>query len=146
MGQPSELVIAKESDARDIAESDSPSRTRVGVMIQGLDPVKLGALWALLEGTPGSRIDYRVAQFKELHAASSDGPWVYGLPRQLRDLLSDLAGQAVDELEPVVRAWAAAPELEDWSEPDVMGVVRDLADMAEAAKVADNDLLLWMSL
>jgi hypothetical protein len=146
MGVLSELVIAKESEAQDIADSDSPTRTRVGIVIKTLDPVKLGTLWAILEGIGESRIDSRVAQFKELHQASAEGPWVYGLPRQLRDLLSDLARQDDDEWGPIVRAWAATEELQDWSDLHAEEVLRDIADLADTARLEDKDLLLWMSL
>src|SRR5262245_54880645 len=125
MSELAELVIAKESEAQDIADSDNPSRTRVGVVIKTLDPVKLGTLWAILEGTGESRIDSRVAQFKELHQASPEGPWVYGLPRQLRDLLSELARKDEREWGPTVRAWAKTEALQDWSESEVEEVVRD---------------------
>jgi hypothetical protein len=50
------------------------------------------------------------------------------------------------EMQPVAEAWAATDELEGWEYEEVEGVLRDVADLADIARLQDKDLLLWICL
>jgi hypothetical protein len=148
MGVLSELVAAPKSEARLVAESDSPSRDWQGIVWKGLDQIKLASLWSILEGEQ-IEVDSVVASSERMELAanvSENGPWVFAIPEELRNLLADLAGKDDDRMRSVARAWASTDELKDWDHSDVTGLLQEVIDLADGARLAGNDLLLWICL
>lgn len=148
MGVLSSLVIAGRAEAEAVARSDVPSQNWEGIDCKGLDNVKLGTLWAILEGVQLSHdnVMRRIDQIETVAQLSEHGPWVYGIPRPLRDLLSELAGEEADAIQEKARNWATTDELRDWDNLEVETLLQDIADLADTAKLLGQDLLLWMSL
>jgi hypothetical protein len=147
MGVLSNIVIADKSEARDIAECDTPARQWEGIELKTLDPVKLGTLWAILSSESGVEAVVELAgRFSLLYEVSDDGPWVYEVPCDLRNRLAELAAMNPEAVLPVARDWASTEELQDWEFEEVASVVYDICDLADSARLQGKDLLLWISL
>jgi hypothetical protein len=148
MGVLSEIVIANQSDARAIAKSHSPSREWQGFFWKGLDPVVLSSLWSILKGeTPNvETVVQQVDRFRMVQQVSEDGPWLFSLPREFRDLLANISNEPPAIIGPVEQAWGATEELEHWSPADVEECLGKLADLASSAALEDKDLFLWICL
>jgi len=148
MGVLSELVIALKSEAPLVAHSDNPSRTWQGIYCKGLDQINLASLWSILEGDE-IQVDSVVARSERIELASEvteDGPWVFAIPNELRDVLAELAAEDTDKIQAVARTWWGTDELRDWDSSDVAALLQDVIDLADGAKLEGKDLLLWVCL
>lgn len=143
----SDLIIADPQEAQDVAQCDEPARDWEGIEIKTLDPVTLGSLWAILtKASEAEAVGKLVDQIALLHNVSDNGPWVYEIPRQLRDALAEVSGMETEEVQPVAEAWAATDELKGWEYEEVESVLREVADLADTARLLGKDLLLWICL
>ena len=148
MGVLSELVIADETDAPRVAESDSPTREWDGIVWNTLDQIKLSSLWTILEGfaVDVNEVVRRVDHFRLLHEVSEHGPCVYAVPRKLRDLLAELSAKEPEELRGTIEAWAATDELQGWESSEVKELLQSLVDLSDTATLEDKGMLLWICL
>jgi hypothetical protein len=148
MGVLAELVVAPKSEAVSVAESESPTRDWRGIVWKGLDQVKLGCLWCLVDREE-IQVDNVVAhseQFEMLAEVTENGPWVFAFPSEFSDKLAHLAGEAEEKIRAVGRDWAATDELRDWDQSEVADLLQDMVDLAETARLEAHDLLLWICL
>lgn len=140
----SDLIIADRSEAVAINQADGgPLQKWECLESKGIDPVKLGKLWAILsrsEFDPGFMGDDCL-----LHQDSDDGPWLMLVPSQL---IAALAALDSERIESVAGEWAKTEEfqLPGWSEDVVIDYFRDLVVFVQKAQAQGKDLLLWMSL
>jgi hypothetical protein len=138
-----DLVIADEREAAEVARAPAPSERWPGMDLEGLDQVKLASLWALLAGRE-FRVE-TIEEFAALHEVAEDGPWVFRFPAPLAQLLADLDDVRAAK---VARAWAETDELalDERDEASVADVLRELRALARSAQAERKALLLWMSL
>jgi len=147
MGVLSDLVVSDQVEARQVGECDAPVREWDGIELKTVDPVKLGALWAILTNVSGVDAIVELAgRFPLLYEASDDGPWVYAIPRDLRVRLAELASMEPEEFRSIARRWASGEELRDWEYLDVEAVLQAIGTLADTARLRGNALLLWISL
>ena len=148
MGILPELVVAPKSEAASIAGSDSPSRYWEGIVWKGLDQIKLASLWCILKGDQihVENVLARSEQIELTAEVSENGPWVFAIPEELREILADLAGEDADKIHEVTREWGTTDELKDWEYSDVAGLLQAVIDLADGAKLNGKDLLLWICL
>ncbi len=147
MGVLSALVIADPQEALDVAHCGEPTRDWDGFEIKTLDPVTLGSLWGILTKVSNAEaVGQLVDHIGLLHQVSENGPWVYGIPSQLRDTLAGVSGMEDNNVRPIAEEWAATDELEGWEYEDVEATIREVADLADTARLQDKQLLLWICL
>lgn len=143
MGVLTDLIVAYESEAGAVAESESPLRDWPGIDAKGIDHVKLGKLLSILTSEPYS--NSLVGEFRQIAELSDDGPWVFRLPRGLVLALSKM-NEA--ELGRISVQWSAVEEF-DRSGYDLATVTELLAALRELSKTAmaeGKDVLMWMCL
>lgn len=148
MGVISELIIASASDASLVAESLSPCENWQGFVWKGLDHIKLATLWCIIAGEE-LEVDHvveRSEQIEMTNSASEEGPWVFVIPTELRNILAELAREDDEKIQAVARDWATTEELEEWEFSDVTGMLQETIDLADSARIVEKDLLLWICL
>ncbi|MBR7793704.1 hypothetical protein KDM87_13985 [Undibacterium sp. FT147W] len=138
-----DILIAHPSEAEAISQDLAHHKAWPCLQLKGLDNIKLSALLSALDAEePAQKLEG-----EELLVFNPDpeGPWVFALPEQLKDLLSRLPEADVPA---VAERWASHEELkfEGWSGSDIQPVVSMLAEFALRAKAESKPLLLWMCL
>lgn len=142
MGVLTDIVMADPNDAQRVLDSDVPSR-EFGIDVKGIDPVKLGTLYAVLTGTK-----YDPGFIGEPVAASGDmGPWVMVVPGDLVKRLADLHS---DRLVAIGAEWAKTeefqPKYDNWSKQEVTDVLVEIARLCADATAAGKCVFMWMCL
>jgi hypothetical protein len=142
MGLLTDLVIANEADATNIANSHYPLDDFTGIDIKGVDSVKLTTLHSILSGEEFKDL---LAQYNPIASASDDGPWVFVLPA---DLVARLANLDEAELADTAAKWGNTEEfqLDGWSQSNVTDVLRGIAHLARQASDQGKHIFAWMSL
>jgi hypothetical protein len=140
MSSAADLLLATPNDTPAILASDYPLGTFKGVSIDGLDPLKLAALHALLAERPFGDVlrDYRpVAQ------ASPAGPWLVRLPSELILILGKVAPQ---DQASVAARWASTDEVQEvgWSQEFADQFLGRLVPLAQTASFEGKELFLWI--
>lgn len=138
-----DILIAHPSEAEEISQDAAHHEAWPCLQLKGLDNMKLSALLSVL----GAEEPAKKLEGEDLLVFNPDpeGPWVFALPEQLRDLLSALSH---GDFAAVAERWALHEELkfEGWSGSDIQPVVGMLAEFALQAKAESKPLLLWMCL
>lgn len=142
MGVLTDLVIANEDDAMQIANSQHPLGEFTGIDMKGVDSVKLTMLHSILSGQSWKDL---LSQYDPVAEASEDGPWVFLLPTEL---VHSLAGLDEPGIMNIADQWAKTEEfrLDNWSLEDVTAALRDIANLARQASDQGKRVLAWMSL
>lgn len=141
-----QLLVALPAEAHAILEHDEPSRDWSGFACDGLDSIKLVALWAAVEtGSTESGFEQRMDSIKTL-SEGQDGPWVDVAPPSMVLALASLAGLEDDELSPLADALLAMEDFEGWDEDEVVELMRSIGDQAETAKLEGKSLVLYTTL
>jgi hypothetical protein len=142
MGVLSDLVLAADADIPRIADSSVPSEEFDGIDVKGVDTIKLGMLHSLLTGRDFEEL---LPEYDPVHEASSDGPWVFRVPRELTTGLVNLTDS---EFENLVDRWASTEEFELDGAPReaVAEVLREIQTLARAGVASSREMFLWMSL
>ena len=139
-----EFVLADRVDAQRVCDSVSPSDEFKSMDAKGVDPVKLGMLYAILADTED------VPDFVDdepLCDGGEEGPWVMELPK---DLVQRLARLDATQIGAAATKWANTEEFsseyDDWTPELVHEVLSDLAKLCAQAVGANKSVLMWMSL
>jgi hypothetical protein len=139
-----DLVIADCMDARQVCDSACPIEVFNGMDAKGIDPVKLGTLYAVLTNT---EYDPSVATGKQLCDGGDEGPWVIEVPNDLVQLLAKLDAK---EIVNAAAKWAKTEEFslkyDNWPPEAVHEVLSDMAKLCARAAAAKKSVLMWMSL
>ena len=139
-----EFVVADRSDAQRVCDSVSPSKEFEGIDAKGIDPVKLGTLYAILADT-----EYvpDFADDEPLCDGGEEGPWVMEVPK---DLVLWLAKLDANQIGAAATMWANTEEFssdyDDWPPESVHEVLSDFAKLCAQAVAANKSVLMWMSL
>lgn len=139
-----DFVIADRADARLVCDSACPSDKFDGLDAKGIDPVKLGTLYAVLTDT---EYDENFIAGPPLCDGGDEGPWVREVPI---DLVQRLAQLNASQIRTAATKWAEteefSPQYDNWSPEEVHEVLTELAKLCRRAVAVKKSLLLWMSL
>ena len=139
MGVLTEIIIADHFESEQLADAINPTETWEGIDAKGIDPVKLGKLYAILSGC---EFEATIPIFDQL-AGGDEGPWVLKTPPDRPDLLT-----AMTDPDPVAQQWAATEEfqLDGWPLDAVKETLSKLTRLAARSKELGKPLIMWMSL
>jgi hypothetical protein len=139
MGSLADLILATHSDVPDIVASDYPLGTFKGTNVDGLDPLMLAALHALLLERP---VEEFADQYQPIAEASPEGPWLVKIPSELLEHLSRIAPH---DHEVYAEKWAGTSQLlaDGWRTEEVEILLEPLILYAQSMSGSDKDLFLW---
>ena len=139
-----DFVIADRDDARRVCDSVFPREEFKGMDAKGIDPVKLGTLYAILADTEDVP-DF--ASDEPLCDGGEEGPWVMEVPT---DLVLRLVKLDATQIGAAATKWAKTEEFsseyDNWPPELVHEVLSDLANLCAQAVAAKKSVLMWMSL
>ena len=143
MGVLTDLVVADESEAEELAASISPLERWPGIDAKGIDPVKLGKLLSILAGESYSHSI--PGEFSEIAAFSDDGPWVLRVPPRLVLSLSEIGDADVRRIS---TQWFAGEEFahSGYDLAITEEVVTSLRELSKKATAERKEMLMWMCL
>jgi hypothetical protein len=142
MGVLTDFVVADPGEAQRVCDSACPSQDFKGMDAKGIDPMKLGTLYAVLTGKD---LD---ASFISGNPLSSRGErWVMQVPV---DLVQRLAKLDAKQLQAAAACWAEteefSPKYDNWPPQAVHQVLEELAQLCLRAVAERKGVLMWMSL
>jgi hypothetical protein len=142
MGVLTDLIMADEGDAEKIVESHYPLGEYPGVDIKGIDSVKLNTFHGILTGKSFEEL---LPQYSPVAEASEEGPWVFMLPVELVERLSQLDDTSVEE---TAVKWGTTEEftLAGWDQSAIVTVLGEIVNLARRATSEGKRLFAWMSL
>jgi hypothetical protein len=123
MGSAADLILAADDEGPAIIASDYALGSFRGINVDGLDPLKLAALHAVLAGKEFGNL---LAEYQPIAEASPNGPWLIKFPGEL---VGFLAGIPPEDHASVAVKWATSDQLQEegWSaeiaEPFIARVV-----------------------
>ena len=139
-----DFVIADRDDAQRVCDSVSPCEEFKGMDAKGIDPVKLGTLYAILADTEDVP-DFADDEF--LCDGGEEGPWVMEVPTELVLRLVKLDATQIGA---AATKWAKTEEFSseyaNWPPDLVHDVLSDLAKLCAQAVAAKKSVLMWMAL
>lgn len=140
MTSAADLILASPDDVPAIVASDYPLGSFKGVNVDGLDPLKVAALHALLTPAP---LPETLRQYQPVAQASPSGPWLVRLPPELVVLLGKIAPP---DQPSVAERWAATAQAREdtWSPEDADQFLGRLIPFAQSAEFEGKDLFLWI--
>jgi hypothetical protein len=129
MRSSADLVIGSADDAQAIVDSDYPLGTFSGVNIDGLNPLHIAELHALLSN---KKINQLLVDYKPIVEGSPSGPWLIRLPQELVEALANIAPQ---DQSPISIKWASADRLQEeaWTEQDAEKYLTQLIHFSQIA-------------
>ncbi|MDF1500964.1 MAG: hypothetical protein P1P76_10885 [Anaerolineales bacterium] len=139
MGSLADLLQATSADIPDIVASDYPLGTYKGASVDGLDPLMLIALQAMLSGKP---TDELVDLYQPVAEASEEGPWLVRIPPELLRILADIAPH---DVETFAEKWVQTDQLRDsgWTVEDLAFFLEPLILYAQSIGGSGKELFLW---
>ncbi|MGH7130386.1 MAG: hypothetical protein ACREJO_00355 [Phycisphaerales bacterium] len=142
MGVLTDFVVAKESEAAEVAHAhaDNPKWRRWDC--KGIDHILLAGLYEVLTDRPA---DEAVEDLEQIAEGGDDGPWVYLVPREWVEAIAAIDD---DHMGAASRAWALRGEWTERGEPepDLSEYVKLLREASRAARDSNQSLLMWMCL
>ena len=147
MGVQTDVVIANQSDAQDIANSDSPATAWDGFTFNGFHNVQLCTLLSLLKAcSPSTEFDHYLNVVEYITPRDQESPVVSAVrPKEVAEL-AVVASLGEGEFESLAQSWGATEEFDGWTSEDVRELLRELGDLAESASLERKCLFLWQSL
>lgn len=144
MGVLTDFVVADREDAQRVCDAACPSEEFSGLDAKGIDPVKLGTLYAVLSNT---EFDLSFVSGDPLATGGDHGPWVMEVPP---DLIQRLAKLDTQGLTAAAAKWAKteefSPKYDNWAAEAVHAVLAELAQLCAKAVATNKTVLMWMSL
>lgn len=141
-----DVLIASFDEVQAVADSDSPTADRNGFTFAGFDRVQVCTLLSLLEsGTSDAQFDRYLDLIDVVPSSTDDWPVVSVIrPEQVAQLaaVATLEDAAFEKL---AASWAATEEFECWAGSDVRDLLRELADLADTARLERKCVMIWQS-
>jgi hypothetical protein len=146
MGFQTDVLIADLEEAQAVADSESPTADRGGFAFTGFDRVQLCSVLSLLKsGTPDAHFDRYLDSIDVVRSSTDDWPVVSVVkPEQVAELAA-AASLEEAEFEKLAASWAATEEFEGWAGSDVRDLLRELADLADTARLQHKCVMIWQS-
>jgi len=138
MGVLADLIVAEMADTQAIIASDYPLESYKGSNADGLDPLMLAELHALLTGQTAGEL---LAAYRPAAQASEKGPWLIRVPPEMVRSLADYPPQDHPAL---AAQWAACDRFqeqatdEQWAEQ----MLERVALLAQSAAFDGKELFL----
>jgi hypothetical protein len=107
MGSAADLILAADDEGPAIVASDYALGSFRGINVDGLDPLKLAALHAVLAGKEFSNL---LGEYQPIAEASPNGPWLVKFPGELVRLLADIPPE--DHASAAAK-WATSDQLQE---------------------------------
>lgn len=133
-----DLVLGSTEDAQAIVTSEYPLGEYSGVNVDGLSPLHLAALHALLvEG----QFDQVLPTYRPIAEASPDGPWLIKLPAEFIEALPHIAPP---DQPAMAEQWLqTGPAAEaGWSQHEAQTFLARLVHFAQTASFEGSELYL----
>lgn len=129
MGSLADLILGSSSDAQTIVNSEYPLGTFSGVNIDGLNPLHIAELHALLSDKEFSKL---LGDYRPIAEGSTRGPWLIRFPP---DLVEALANIAPHDQSSISVKWSSTDRLqgEAWSEQDAENYLAQLVHFSQTA-------------
>ena len=145
-----DIVLAKASEAQAVL-AHHPQRNWPHLGAQGLDPLKLGDLYAALLNDDDADAGELSEEFEPIdpeNGDDSEGPWLMAMPAPLLTLLLALPAE---QAQATVTRWLAADEPPDWPKAELSAWLLQLRSLvqrvqADASSPDPLQLYLWISL
>lgn len=144
MGVLTDIVAVEQIKAQQVAAEVRPASRWPTVEAKGVNEIALSSLWQILKAEKTSSKYSK--KFKYLAGDQGEGPWVFLIPNELRDLIASLKQP---QIHAVAAAWAETAEMKEsawWSPKEVEAYLQELCVLASNAKLKHKQLLLWTSL
>ena len=145
-----DIVLARASEAEAVL-TQHPQRTWPHISANGLDPLQLGDLYALLLADPEADALDLSDEFLPIESEQGDdeeGPWVMPWPTRFVALLAALSPS---QLPALARQWLACDEPPAWPQAALVGLLNELVPLAQQVQASQTHaepmaLMLWISL
>jgi hypothetical protein len=133
-----DLILGSSSDAQAIVNTEYPLGTFSGVNIDGLNPLHVAELHALLSNKKLNRL---LKDYKPVAKGSTRGPW---LIRFSPDLVEALANIAPHDLSSISYKWASSDRMQEeaWSEHDAENYLAQLVHFSQTAIFEEKVIFL----
>jgi hypothetical protein len=133
-----DLILGSSNDAQAIVNSDYPLGTYSGVNIDGLNPLYIVELHALLTEKMFSQL---LPDYKPVAEGSTRGPWLIRIPPALIEVLSNLAPH---DYSLISIKWASTDRLQEvpWSEQDAENYLAQLVHFSQLAVFEGKEMFL----
>lgn len=146
MGFHTDILTADVGEAQDIADSESPAANRRGFTFTGFDRVQVCTLLSLIEsGSWDTHFDRHLDNIDVVRSSADDWPVVSVIRPEQVEQLAAVASFEDAEFEKLADLWAATEEFEGWTQSDVRDLLRELADLADSARLECKSILIWQS-
>lgn len=140
----SDFFITKLDEIALIDGNRSPSKSFPSVEARSVEVVKLVQLQCILDG---SAFEDHLRELNTLivRSMSDDGPWIVTVPNVVIDALAEADENKISQYG---MAWAATDEWKrDGGTPsNVVALTKDIASLAQKAKLAGQAMFVWVSL
>lgn len=141
MGVICDFIIADAAEAAEINASHGTHPPRWPVLeSKGVDPFKLGTLWAIVSGTEEDAL-YMAGPEWEIDTSEDSGSAVFRVPP---DLVAAVAGLETETAKSVAIRWAEVFRHDGCSTEDVVQYFERFRRFARESRTLDKDLLLWL--
>lgn len=141
MGVLTDILIAYESEAKTIGETETPWEKWPSLHAQGYDLINFASLLCILNGQEWR--DEVLDQFSTLYQASDEESWITLLPNQLVMKLANLSDEAVLN---VASQWVRDEDMEGSDIFLLQDFLEGLRELSQKALSANQSLLMWQSL
>ncbi|MCJ7513479.1 MAG: hypothetical protein MUO23_10980 [Anaerolineales bacterium] len=138
MGVLADLILAESADMQAIIACEYPLGTYKGGNADGLDPLMLAELHALLGGQEYSAV---LPEYRPTLQASEQGPWLIRIPPDLVRRLADLPPQ---DYGATASRWAAGEQMREQAIEDEQAeqLLERTAFLAQTAAFEGKELFL----
>ena len=121
--------MGSSSDAQAIINSEYPLGAFSGVNIDGLNPLHVAELHALLSE---KKFNQLLVDYKPIAEGSTSGPWLIRIPQELVEALANIAPQ---DQSSISINWASTDRLQEeaWSEQDAEQYLAQLVHFSQTA-------------
>ena len=138
MGSLADIVVADSGDSQAILNSEYPLGTYKGVNSDGLNPLHISALHALLTDK-----DFNQAKeaYRPISKDPAKGPWLVRIPE---DLITALTNIAPHDIASMAAQWAATDRLreERWSGQETEHYLAQLVHFSQIALFEEKEVFL----
>jgi hypothetical protein len=146
MGFQTDVLIADVDEAQAVADSDSPTTVRDGFTFTGFDRVQLCSLLSLLRSDSAEAyFDRYLDSIDVVRSSTDDWPVVSVIKPEQVEELAAVASLGAPEFERLAASWGATEEFEGWAGSDIRDLLRELADLADTARLQHKCVMIWQS-
>lgn len=138
MGVLTDFIAASPTEIRTLEPGALPAETLDTFQAKGVDTVKVDLLVAALTGRP---LDQVLDCGELVGEPAPEGPWIFRLPGELKELL---AGLDPSDLDGLAERWSTTEDFDGWRQDEVLHVLRELVAIAGRAHAEGKNLYHWV--